>query len=247
MPIYFVSIRVTCDNLPALQDWYVANFERWLEYRNYKIINNTYGVHLNTESPHFHYHLVVEGKKSLSNPLATLKQDYGFGTTSKVDIIYLTNPANFPTSFIGQEYKGKINMSVKITEEKPLTQKRFLQYPLKEGNTDEKHINLHGLPYALDELKAFAKSEYESALLKRKQKEQKEEKTKSEWEELLAHYEKHKPENLGEVYRQTHLYYLENWNKPPTYKFISDQAERYSIKIGLLSVQYLSDKFCQQH
>ncbi len=246
----FCSLRITCPNSIQLHSWYILNFNKWLSHRGYKLINHTYGVHLNTEVAHFHYHLVIEGKKKLSNPLATLKQDFGYQTTQKLFEEYQSQCAanELPKSFIGQEYKSKINMSVQmknVTDD--AGKKRFLQYPLKEGNTDEKHNCLQGLPYDIIEIMSLSKAEYLASNLVREKKEKSEEKSKSEWSTLVEHISNKHPESIGQVFRETTLYYLDNWEKPPTFKFLSDQAERYCIKTGLLSIEFMESKFCSQH
>lgn len=103
------------------------NYNNWLNYRKWKIIYSTAGIHTNTRVKHIHYHCVCENKeKPLSNPAQAIRQDF---ENSKV---------NLTVSYKEQDLDYKDLYGNKILaisqRHKQVEIIKFLQYPLKEKN-----------------------------------------------------------------------------------------------------------------
>lgn len=246
-----IGIRIHAENNRPLQDYYVDNMLYWLQYRNYDIEYYTSGIHLDTENPHLHLHVIATGKK-LSNPVATLKRDYD---TKKIVTQFPAHQEyDYPESVVGQKYKGKINLSIRMTDPQyhpsvladdrtsyDKNIRRYLGYPLKEKRP------LRNTYPDWETLMEEAHAEYKQAIARHEatavQKERKEQKQLSEWVKLSQNLEENNPQNLEEAFRFALTYYKENYEKPPTGKMILDNAERYCIKHGVLTYEDLVAKY----
>jgi len=229
-----ISLRCHYDSVDHI-DFYVKHFNEWLEYRHLPVQNSSFGLHKNTGNEHFHYHIVSYGN-NLSNPIATLKRDFELG---KVKISYKNRKDSMehPKTFTKNLYKGRINMSLRITSISDMDQAfRFLQYPLKEGITCKEYN------YKLDEfggyeqLKTNAVAEYTHACNAAKQKEKKKETALSEWQQLVEMLDSEWPSEFDEVFRKILFHYKTESKKPPTIRYMRDCAERYSFMRGIISI-----------
>lgn len=232
-----IGLRVHVEDENLLHKFYLDNFLSWLKFRKYNLINYTAGIHTNTANPHIHIHFIAEGKK-LSNPIATLKRDF----REKMPVEYPNIPKELrdklPRSFIGQTYKGRINMSLQIKDLEENNIERFLQYPLKEGKLIRTDLGEDKVNAIME----IAQLEYKNSLAKQANKEQKEKEKENEWDKMCEYLDKEKPQDIRQIFRELIQYYRE-WNKPPTMKFIFDTAERYAFKKGIIDVDYLMNKF----
>ncbi len=194
-----IGLRVTVANDPSLHDWYIRHFRKWLLYREYQIVAASFGIHLNAQTPHIHYHVVVTGK-ILSNPLASLKRDFMIGKIEH-DFNTYQDTLEFPKSFISGTYKGRINLSLQMKSHIDIGEDvfNFLQYPFKEGLTNSKYN------YNLDEyggqsqLQEKAIAIYQSKQRELAQKKKKEEKDLSEWEKLVKYLDEFRPDRMEQV------------------------------------------------
>lgn len=237
-----IGIRIHAENNRPLQEYYLDNMLHWIEYRKYDSPTYVAGIHLETENPHIHIHIITKGK-ALSNPIATMKRDYQMGKVPTSVPGY--KDYEYPESVIGQTYKGRINMSIQMTEleeNESLQQNitRFLQYPLKEGLELRSNIDTK-------ELKENAMKEYKESKEKHErlktEKQKKEAKELSEWVKFSNYLDEQQPINLEEAFRHAIHYYRTNYDKPPTGKLMIDNAERYCIKHGILSYEDLVQKY----
>jgi hypothetical protein len=211
-------------------------FTRWLKYRDYKINSSSFGVHKNTGNEHFHFNIESHGKP-LSNPLATMKRDY---ETGKVDTYWKTPEEckTYPKTFTKNLYKGRINMSLRITQNNDGDQLfRFLQYPLKEGLTVHKYNHNLDDFGGYEQLKTNAVAEYTHCLNAAKQAEDKKEKQLTEWQELVILLDKREPTDFDQVFRSILYHYKTEAKKPPTIRCMKDNAERYSFMRGIISIE----------
>lgn len=234
-----IGLRVHVENCPKLHDFYLTNFRNWLNFRKYKLINYTAGIHLNTANPHIHIHFIAEGKK-LSAPIDTLKRDFNkrLGTQFPLETFEERAKWGCPLNMVSEKYKGKINMSLQIKDLEEHNIDRFLQYPLKEGRLISSDLPL----VKLNALMEVAQTEYQNSLAKQANHERKEKEKESEWEKMCETIDQQEPTTLRQVFRELIEYYRE-WNKPPTMKFIYDTAERYAFKKRIIDVDYLMRKF----
>jgi uncharacterized short protein YbdD (DUF466 family) len=239
MEFTLVGIRIHVKNDQEEQDWYIDNLIKWLEYRKYTIIKYTIGAHINTSNEHIHIHLYVSGKK-LSNPIATMKRDYETGKiTTEYKNVEQTKKYKTVT---GDMYKGKINMSIQMktikeTDENDI--ERYLQYPLKEGLVLRTNLP----PDEAKQLQMNAKAEYAAAKQKQLEREKKEKKGMSDWEEFVNHLDQYQPETIRKAYRIAIEYYRAKYDKPPTGKVIADNTERYCIKRNILTTEQLVERY----
>jgi len=217
-------------------DFYMNQFTRWLKYRDYTIESSSFGLHKNTGNDHFHYHLITHGKP-LSNPLGTMKRDFEVG---KVETFWKTKQEckEYPKTFTKNLYKGRINMSLRMTQNTDGCQDfRFIQYPLKEGLTVHKYNHNLDDFGGYDQLKTNAVAEYTHALNAAKQKEEKKEKQLTEWQELVILLDKREPTDFEQVFRTILYHYKTESKKPPTIRCMKDNAERYSFMRGIITIE----------
>lgn len=229
-----IGLRVHLKHQETLGRFYEDNFLAWLRFREYEVQHHTSGFHLNTEAPHIHIHVVAKGK-ALSNPIASLKRDYNM---NKI-LTRLPKYRDFEeTNFTEQKYKNKINMSLqmKVLDEKDL--KRYLQYPLKEKNLLSSTLCEEETTHIME----MAHTEYLASKRRRETEQRHEEKKMTEWQELVKTVDEFQPENLEEAFRKIIEYY-KKWEKPPTMKFMWDQAQRYAIKKNLLTTDQIVNHF----
>lgn len=236
-------VHVNCqDNQPCL-NWYIDNFTNWIRFRKYTICKMTAGIHLNAKAEHIHVHYEVEGTGLLSNPIQSFKYDYKNERLSKIYNLEQKDLKTIPKDILGERYLGRINISLKmVAKNTDLDGVRFLQYPLKEklvvatfGITEQE----------LEKLLKNASEEYEISLQNQKKKELKEEKSMSEWEELIELIEcPYQNGKIVEITTQADvarcvLQYFKERKKPPTIKYMFDLAERLSFKLGIISIEEL--------
>lgn len=233
-----IGIRIHVKNKEELQDWYIDNILEWIKYRKYEIINYTIGAHINTGNEHIHIHMHVKGKK-LSNPIATLKRDYEKGNVTTYSK-NMKQTEELPKTIIDGKYKNKINISIQMkttNEENDI--KRYLQYPLKEGLVLRTNLP----PDEAKQLQMNAKAEYAAAKQKQLEREKKEKKGMSDWEEFVNHLDQYQPETIRKAYRIAIEYYRAKYDKPPTGKVIADNTERYCIKRNILTTEQLVERY----
>lgn len=238
-----LGLRVTTANDTRLHDWYITHFKKWLDYRGYHILATSFGIHVNAEHPHFHYHLIVTGKL-LSNPLASLKRDFDIG---KITHEYNTyqDTLVLPKYFTSEKYKGRINISLQMKHHINIGTDifNFLQYPFKEGVTNSKYN------YNLDEyggqsqLQEKAIAIYQSAKRELEKKKKKEDKDLGEWEKLVKYLDEFHPDRLEQVQRFCLTYYKSLTKKPPSIRYMIDQAERYSFYRGIIDFDSIIANF----
>ncbi len=223
-------------------EWYLQNLQHWFKYRKFEITQSSAGQHKDTDNHHLHYHLIIEERKPLTNPISTFRYDYN---KAKVTT-YSSNLKDYPASMISEEYKGRINISIKMTNsDDPEDFRKFLQYPLKE--------KLPILDYCkninVDMVSQKANAEYQlarethAAVLQKKQK--REDKDKSQWEIMCEHLSSLEISSVRSVYKNVFMYYKDNNEKPPTIRFMSDMAERYAFKKGYLSIDQIINTICR--
>jgi len=234
-----VGFRCHVERDEDLCCWYINNMIRWLEYRNHKIIKYVSGYHSDTGNGHFHLHILTQGHK-WSNPFQTFKQDWGSG---KLQLIYNKQKElkEMPNSIIGQKYRNRSNISIKMVVAQDETdQIRFLQYPLKE----DKPLLIWGVSEAeTDELTKVAKIEYATAKQKRVALLNKKEQRLTEWDTLVEMVQK---QDLGDhvaVFEYVCSIYKEVEGKPPSIRSIVDISERISMKLGIISIRDLTNKY----
>ncbi len=230
-------------------DWYLENLQNWFLYRNYQLNQSSAGLHHETENHHLHYHCVMESGKVLSKPIATFKYDYEkkkVGVWDKPAVGTIAKSMQFPPSIIGQLYKGRINISIKMTSNDNTEEiTKFLQYPLKEMKPIPfycKNIDIHGLSTDAN-LVYIASRELHAASQRKKENQSKRELSK--WEELTSHLDEIRPSSYINVYREVLIYYRDNYEKPPTVRFMADSAERYCFKKGLLCIDQILTQICR--
>ena len=233
-----VGFRIHLEHDMELVQFYVDNCINWLAYRGHEVLKYVSGYHKDTGNGHMHIHVITEGHK-WSNPFQTFKQDF----SKKLGLIYNSKKGlkELPNNILGQKYRNRSNISIKMVEAKDETDKiRFLQYPLKEGiplmtyNTTLEEIQ---------ELTKVAKIEYAQAKAKRIEYMAKEESRLTEWETLL---EMVKKQGLGSdtaVFSYVCEIYKARDSKPPSIRSIVDISERISMKLGILSIEDLTNKY----
>lgn len=252
-----IGIRIHADNEQPIQEYYLNNMLHWLQYRKYDIQYYTAGIHLDTENPHIHIHAVAytmeEGAKpakALSNPVATMKYDYA---KDKVGIVEGTAVGyEYPNSPVGQKYRNtnRINISIQMTDQGSGDEgamvaeaniNRWLGYPLKEGRLlQSNHPSVEELMKRANEEYIEAKAKYDKEQTKKEIKEARE---TSEWEKYCNYLDEKNVLTLEDAFRHSVRYYRENYNKPPTGKYIADNAERYCIKHEILTEEHLIQKY----
>ena len=57
-------------------EWYLENLQHWFKFRKFEIIQSSAGLHKDTDNHHLHYHLIIEERKPLTNPISTFRYDY---------------------------------------------------------------------------------------------------------------------------------------------------------------------------
>lgn len=236
-------VHVKCKDNEACLHWYIDNFTNWIKFRKYTICKMTAGIHLNAKSEHIHVHYEVDGTSLLANPIQSFKYDYKNERISKIYNLEQKDLKTIPKDILGERYLGRINISLKmVAKNSDLDGVRFLQYPLKEKLViATSHINND----ELEHLVKNASVEYENSLQKQKNKELKEEKSMSEWEELIELIEcPYKDGKVWEINTQSDvarcvLQYFKQRKKPPTIKYMFDLAERLSFKLGIISIDEL--------
>ncbi len=234
-----VGFRIHVDYDQELIQFYINNCINWLEHRNHTILKCVAGYHKDTGNGHMHIHLITKGHK-WSNPFQTFKQDYN---TGKVGLIYNHKQQiqNLPNNILGQKYRNRSNISIKMVVAATETdQIRFLQYPLKE----DKPLWIHKVSdKEAQELTKVAKIEYAQAKAKRIEHMSKEANRLTEWETLLEMVRK---QGLGSdyaVFSYICEIYKERDGKPPSIRSIVDISERISMKLGILSIDNLVNKY----
>ena len=213
----------------------------WLKYKTYVIQRYTVGAHINTGNEHIHIHVEATGRKKLTNAIATMKRDYNLG---KISTVYKNKEQSetLPKTVTEGEYKGKINISIQmktinINDKKDI--ERYLQYPLKEGLVLCSNLP----PEEIKQLERNAKAEYAVAQQKQVNRDKKEKKSLSDWQEFVNHLNEKEPDSIRKAYRIAIEYYKTKYEKPPTGKVIADNTERYCIKKGILTTEQLVEKY----
>ena len=234
-----VGFRIHVDYNRELMQWYINNCINWIEHRNHKIIKAVAGYHKDTGNGHMHIHLITQGHK-WSNPFQTFKQDY---STGKLGLIYNCpkEVKELPDNILSQKYRNRSNISIKMVVAADETdQIRFLQYPLKEAIP----LWMHAVSRVeQEELTKVAKIEYAQAKSKRIEHMNKEQSRLTEWETLLEMVRK---QDLGSdyaVFSYICEIYKERDCKPPSIRSIVDISERISMKLGILSIENLVNKY----
>lgn len=238
-------VHVNCQNNQPCINWYIDNLTNWIEFRKFTICKMTAGIHLNAKSEHIHVHYEVEGSSILANPIQSFKYDYKNQRISQIYNLEQKDLKTIPKDILGERYLGRINISMKmVAKNTDLDGVRFLQYPLKEKLV----IATKGITSnELESLVKNASLEYEHACQKQKQKELKEEKSMSEWEELIELIECPYKKGGMEINTQYDvakcvLQYFKEKKKPPTIRYMLDLAERLSFKLGILGIEELLNK-----
>ncbi len=234
-----VGFRIHLDQDEQLIQFYIENCLNWLKYRGHTIKKCVVGYHNDTGNGHIHIHIISKGHK-WANPIQTFKQDY---KTNKLGLIYnnIKGLKELPNNILSQKYRNRLNISIKFTEQHTETDNiRFLQYPLKEGRT----CYLHNVTtQEAEELEKVAKIEYAQAKAKRIEHLAKEESRLTEWETLLEMVRKQDFGSVEAVFSYVCEIYKERDSKPPSIRSIVDFSERISMKLGILSISNLTNRY----
>jgi len=235
MDTILISLRCHYDKEQDIH-WYILNWKNWLEYRDYTVTASSFGIHKNSGNFHFHFHCIALGKM-ITNSIATLQRDFNMGKVKTT--LDPTRHSNL-TNFVGQKYKNKINMSVKLTRVTDINDDvtNYLQYPLKEGLSLQKYN--HGLEEygGYEELLSAAKGIYKAALYKQQKEKEREENKLTEWQQLVNHLDKHSgADTFIKIFREVLLYHRVQDKKPPTIRAMRDNAERYCFIKEILTLE----------
>lgn len=234
-----VGFRIHIDQDEQLIQFYIDNCLNWLKYRGHEILQCVTGYHNDTGNGHIHIHLITKGHK-WANPIQTFKSDY---KTNKLGLIYNNKKGlkELPKDILGIKYRNRLNISIKMTERNDETDGiRFLQYPLKEGRP----YYTYGVTLAeVEELTKVAKIEYAQAKAKRIEHLSKEEVRLTEWDTILEMVRKQQFGSVEAVFSYVCEIYKARESKPPSIRSIVDFSERISFKLGILSIEGLTNRY----
>lgn len=216
-------------------------FRLWLGLR-YEIKQCSFGVHLNSSYPHFHYHLVCTGYKPLSNPLTTYKYDLQH---NKVQVDAAINQ-----SIRGEEYKRWTSIQMTSSLANSDDETNFLQYPYKEGNKETiqylDDAKLNQINNVSPDILAEASHNIYSKARAYQQKQQKEKQRENdEWVDMCEHLKDVLPRSPHALMSSYLNYIKHKHSKPPHPRILIQRVEKYMYKTGILDADMLIAQYSQ--
>lgn len=225
---------------PSVVD-FLSVFRSWLKLR-YEIKQYSFGVHLNSSYPHYHFHLVCSGYKSLSNPLTTYKYDLQHNKIA-VD-------GDVHQSIIGDQYKRWTSIQMKPSLADSNDETMFLQYPYKEKNnlttpylsdTDYNHIHTA----SPDILADASHSIYIKARAYQQNQKKEKERENNEWVDMCEHLKDVLP-RTPHALMSSYLNYIKTKHEKPAHpRVLIQRVEKYLYKTGILDADMLIAQYSQ--
>ncbi len=135
-------------------EYYIYNIKNYLKTKGYDIVASIGGLHINSNQPHIHYHLVITGDKYPKNWIQNWK--YHFTHNQPITPDWTAEQIETCSVKLNCKKEGKSKIQISIQGNKcatPDDMERFLAYPIKEGkNIVSCLYNLDSSLYYLTEM-----------------------------------------------------------------------------------------------
>lgn len=254
LPTQLLSFRITHPKIASLNEFYKVQVENYLKTLGYGILSATGGLHKECETPHVHFHYVVDttDKKVPKVFIQDWKYKWKSGKCKVLgNWDYLEHVCLKAPCLHSTLHKSKINISIKFSSISPPTSsilnhdtkiQRFLRYPFKEGIVVFSTLD----DQETGRLTAFAQAEWivTKQSLEKRLKER--ENTATEYGKICKLLEELKPETYKDalVYALKHVRDTRTEQKDHINpKFIVGYVQKYCFHYSVSSIAEIAEKY----
>jgi len=208
--------------------------KEYIDWRQLEVVQSTCGKHIDSKTPHFHYHAEVKPPSKIYS-----SENYVFRKVYLVKQAQSQEREHEALSIYWSKQRFGIQIDpVKITDlsgndnadavSKALQD--VLAYPLKEKSPIEYGCVNADVP----QLTLIGNAEWEFSKKKKRQREEKEQQDKMKWSRIIAHLNEKKPKSEYQAFTML-LDYLRNESPTPDPHRIRKMAFNYCYYARILS------------